>query len=201
MSRLLWLLSVALTAAILGTASAIYASQTIKPTGMIRIGPWEAVRAVGDSAADPYAHAYIASSGQLPPGTAEGLRFVATTSSDGRAIRPDCSVLLSGEVEIARLWTLSILAPDGLPTSDGSPLAVRRNTAPTVHSRDIVYRSDGGFDLTIGPSPRTPNTLLLRTQEPVSLVLHVYDGAISTAPDSGAAALPTISVGTDNPDC
>ncbi|MBV6656677.1 MAG: DUF1214 domain-containing protein [Devosiaceae bacterium] len=194
MARLLWLLSVGLTAAILGTASAIYASQTLKPTGMVRIGVWEAVSAVGDAAADPYAHAYIASSGQLPPGSAEGMRFVATQAGDGRALRPDCTITVSGEVEIARVWTLSVLTPNGAPLSAGRDMLA-------VHSQDIVYNRDGSFDLTIGPRPQTTNTLLSRVTSDVALVLHVYDGAIGSAPDNGDAALPTLSVGTAASGC
>lgn len=194
MSRLLWLLSVVLTAVVLGTGTAIWASQTLKPTGMIRIGPWEAVRAVGDASADPYAHAYIASSGQLPPGSAEGMRFVATQSSRGSALRPACSITVSGQVEIARLWTLSVLDEDGAPPVDG-------RTRLTRHSQDIVYRRDGGFELTIGPRPETPNAMLVGLEDEVTLVLHVYDGAISSAPDTGAAALPAIAVGREGPGC
>ena len=192
MTRLLWLLSVALTAVVLGAATAIWTVQTLRPTGMIRIGPWEAVRAVGDAAADPYAHAFIATSGQLPPGSAEGLRFVATESSHGSALRPDCTITLSGQVEIARLWTLSVLGEEG--RAGGVP-------APSLHSQDIVYRRDGGFELTIGPRPGTANALLAGGTAPVTLVLHVYDGAISSPPDTGAAALPLVAVGRDGPDC
>ncbi len=196
MARLLWLLSMTLSAVIAGAVSAIYVTQTLRPTGMLSIGPWEAVRAVGDASADPYAHAFIASSGQLPPGSAEGMRFVALKSSDGRDLIPSCSITVRGRVEIARLWTLSLSQPSGAaispdPLSDGF----------TLHSQDIVYNADGTFSLTIGPQPRTPNTLLLRSQAPIGLVLHVYDGAISSVPESGAAALPALAVGQTLPEC
>ncbi|MEM1286874.1 MAG: hypothetical protein AAGH60_00835 [Pseudomonadota bacterium] len=193
MAKLLWLLSVALTAIVIGTASAIYASQTLKPTGMVRIGPWEAVRAVGDAADDPYSHAYIAASGQLPPGSAEGMRFVATNTSDGSAIRPDCFVTLSGEVEFARLWTLSITEPDGSP--------LNAPTAASLHSQDLVYSREGGFELGIGPRPFAPNTMLVNNDGPVALVLHVYEVALNAAPDSGASAMPQVSQGTDGRGC
>lgn len=162
---------------------------------MLNIGPWEAVRAVGDSSNDPYTHALIASSGQLPPGSAEGMRFIATVSHDDVPLIPDCTITLSGEVMLARLWTLSLAQLNGsdLPPSEASRLA--------LHSRDIVYNSEGGFDLTIGPRPDTTNTLLLRSESPISLVLHVYDGSIGSAPDTGLAALPMISVGQSEPGC
>lgn len=195
MIRLLWFMSVLLVASIAGTASAIYATQTLKPSGMLNIGPWEAVRSVGDSSNDPYTHALIASSGQLPPGSAEGMRFVATVSHDGAALVPDCTITVSGEVTLARLWTLS------LTQANGSALAASETSRLALHSRDIVYNTDGGFDLTIGPRPDTTNTLLLRSESSISLVLHIYDGAISSAPDTGLAALPIISVGQSEPGC
>lgn len=195
MIRLLWFLSVLLVASIAGTASAIYATQTLKPSGMINIGPWEAVRSVGDSSNDPYTHALIASSGQLPPGSAEGMRFIATVSHDGAALIPDCTITLSGEVMLARLWTLS------LAEINGSALAASETSRLALHSRDIIYNAEGGFDLSIGPRPDTINTLLLRSEGPISLVLHIYDGAIGSAPDTGLAALPIISVGQSEPGC
>lgn len=195
MIRLLWFLSVLLTAAVAGTASAIYATQTLKPSGMLNIGPWEAVNAVGDTSNDPYTHALIASSGQLPPGSAEGMRFIASVSHDDAVLIPDCTITLSGEVMLARLWTLSLTQANGsaLPESETSRLA--------LHSRDIVYNAQGGFDLTIGPRPATINTMLVRSESPISLVLHVYDGAIGSAPDTGLAAMPLISVGRSGPGC
>ena len=200
MARLLWLLSMALAADVAGSISAIYATQTLRPTGMLRIGPWEAVRAVGDASADPYAHAYIASSGQLPPGSAEGMRFIAQASHDGRALVPACTIRLQGVVDIARLWTLSVTQANG----DALPPLVHASGArgrAALHSQDIVYHGDGSFDLSIGPRPAATNSLLTRASQPVSIVLHVYDGAIGSVPESGVAALPIISVGTDAPGC
>ena len=195
MARLLWFLSMALSAVVLGTATAIWATQTLKPTGMVTIGPWEAVRAVGDAAADPYAHAFIASSGQLPPGSAEGMRFVAQATHDGRALIPNCSITVSGRIDIARLWTLSLAAGNG----DRLDVAPPQRTG--LHSQDIVYRADGSFELTIGPRTHGLNTLTLRSSQPLSLILHVYDGALSGVPESGVDALPFLSVDPTMPGC
>lgn len=199
MARLLWFLSMALAAVVLGSTSAIYATQTIRPTGMLKVGVWEAVRSVGDAAADPYAHALIASSGQLPPGSAEGTRFVAQTSRDGEALIPDCSITLTGQVEVARLWTLSLAQTNGMPL----PLGERNDLGErySMHSRDLVYNADGSFALTIGPRPETPNTILLRYDQPISLVLHVYDGAVTSVPETGTAALPQVSLIRDQGSC
>jgi hypothetical protein len=200
MARLLWLLSMALTAVVSGAVSAIYTSQTLRPTGMLQIGPWEAVRAVGDAAADPYAHAFIASSGQLPPGSAEGMRFIAQTSQTGGPLVPDCSIIVSGFVEIARLWTLSLAQPGGqaLELGDGGDAA---QSQLALHSQDIVYNADGSFALTIGPRPATPNSMLISSQLPISLVLHVYDGAITSVPETGEASLPILAVTSSGPGC
>lgn len=200
MARLLWLLSMALTAVVAGTVSAIYATQTLRPTGTLHIGPWEAVRAVGDAAADPYAHAYIASSGQLPPGSAEGMRFVALESHVDQALLPNCSITVSGFVEIARLWTLSLAQASGATLELGETQS-GATARLALHSQDIVYNADGSFSLTIGPSPDAPNSILVRSGLPISLVLHVYDGAITSVPESGEASLPTISVGSTGPGC
>lgn len=200
MARLLWLLSMALTAVVAGTVSAIYATQTLRPTGTLHIGPWEAVRAVGDAAADPYAHAFIASSGQLPPGSAEGMRFVALASHTGQPLTPNCLITLSGFVEIARLWTLSLAQPSGATLELGetdSGVASRL----ALHSQDIVYNADGSFSLTIGPRPLAPNSMLIGSDTPISLVLHVYDGAITSVPESGEDSLPIIDVASTGSGC
>lgn len=195
MTRMLWLLSMALAAVVAGTASAIYATQTLRPTGMLTIGVWEAVRAVGDASADPYAHAFLASSGQLPPGSAEGMRFVALGSQTNQLLVPNCAVELTGRVDVARLWTLTVTQ------ANGAPLAERDARQTAVHSRDLVYQADGSFSLSIGPQPTAPNALLVRSGLPVAVVIHVYDGAITSLPDSGEAALPLVTVGTDGAGC
>ena len=195
MARMLWLLSMALTAVVAGTASAIYATQTLRPTGMLDVGVWEAVRAVGDASADPYAHAFVASSGQLPPGSAEGMRFVALAAQDGLPLVPDCSILVTGRVDVARLWTLTVTQ------ANGAPLPERQARRTALHSRDMVYRVDGSFSLSIAPRPEAPNALLVRSDQPVALVLHVYDGAITSLPESGDEALPRLAVDTQGPGC
>lgn len=40
----------------------------------------------------------------------------------------------------------------------------------------------------------TPNSLLVGSNQPISLVLHVYDGAINSVPETGEASLPIIDV-------
>ncbi len=196
MVRLLWFLSIALTAVVIGSTSAIYATQTLKPTGMLTIGPWEAVQSVGASAADPYAHAFLASSGQLPPGTAEGIRFVALNGSDGRPLIPACRVTVSGVVDLASFWTLTLTQVSGEPLA--SPEA-RQTFA--LHSQDIIYHADGSFELSIGPQPSSINALLTPLSTPIALVLHVYDGALTTLPDANETALPRVEVNTSGARC
>lgn len=196
MIRLLWLLSMALSAVLLGTSSAIYATQTLRPTGMLTIGPWEAVRSVGAISADPYAHAYVASSGQLPPGTAEGMRFVALGASNQQPLVPACTIMVSGTVDLSRLWTLTLTQPDGTALRTGP------NTPPlAVHSQDFLYAADGTFELSIGPQPKSMNALLLPNQTPIGLVLHVYDGALTSNAETNEASLPSLTVGTSGDGC
>ncbi|MEM6711483.1 MAG: DUF1214 domain-containing protein [Pseudomonadota bacterium] len=195
MPRFLWIVSVVLSAVVLGASTAIWATQTLRPTGMVKVGPWEALRAVGDTAADPYVHAFIASSGQLPLGSAEGVRFIAWQTNSGRALVANCSIQVSGTVDVGRLWTLSITR------ADGTAVVLSGTGQAGLHSQDVVYNADGSFDLSIGPTPDALNAVLLRSPAQLSLILSVYDGSISNLAEDSETALPQLSIDRTRPGC
>ncbi len=63
---------------------------------------------------DPYAHAIIARTAELPLGSAEGLSFIAHTDSEDAPLRPECDYTISGTVPPTRYWTLTIVIAKGI---------------------------------------------------------------------------------------
>ena len=185
MRRIVWVLSILLVSVIGGAASAVYLVYDVQPTGTLEIGPWRAAVAVSPRDGDPYVHAFLAGTGQLPLAPTEGMRFVAHTDDRGEALTLACAVTVSGRVEAADAWTLSLVDPTGLPLGDEG-----------LHSQDLVFRADGTFDLVIGSEPTALNTMLIAGEEPFALVLHIY-GAPSRAGagrDLGAMLMPSIEL-------
>ncbi|MEI9916894.1 MAG: hypothetical protein WDN29_15090 [Methylovirgula sp.] len=63
-----------------------------------RAGPWLGQPKAGTMDIDPYAHAIIARTAELPLGSAEGLSFIAHTDSEDAPLRPECDYTISGTV-------------------------------------------------------------------------------------------------------
>ncbi len=162
-----------------------YALTDGRSVGALEVGPWFAWPDIGAAAPNPYTRAYLARTGQLEMGTAEGIRFVATTDSAGDALERACRYRIEGHTPVATFWTLVPVAPDG------SSIA-RADGPPAFNSTRVARREDGIAVLYVSRSIAPLNWLEIAGDGPFSLVLTLYDSSILTGVGSAEAELPNI---------
>ncbi|HEY6025732.1 MAG TPA: DUF1214 domain-containing protein [Pseudolabrys sp.] len=183
MRLLLGTLFTLLVAAAVGLGATYFALTRGAAFGALSIGSWTAWPKTGTLDADPYARAAIARSGVLPTALGDGVSFMATTDDAGRALDGRCDVEIDGITPTARFWTLTLYSVNG------------ELVANSVHrhgftSEEIVRRSDGSFDVTVGPRASPGNWLPTGGIERYQLALRFYDTAVGVASD--AAFIATI---------
>ena len=156
--------------------------------GGVTIGAWTAWPKNGTPGIDPYARAMVARTGELPVGSGDGVAFYARTDDsrlqplDGR-----CDVVLSGITPQARFWTLTLYDPEGR-------LVANSLQRQGFTSQEIIRRSDGSFEITVGPRARPGNWLPTGGVERYVLVLRLYDTPIGAATRTGRdAPMPAIT--------
>lgn len=153
--------------------------------GAFRVGPWTAWPAVGAPGPDPYTRASLARRGALQLGVSEGLRFTATTDSDGRPLIADCRYRIAGATPPAAFWTLVPTDPDGV-------IIARPDGAAALRSTGVARRGDGSFVLYVSRTLAPGNWLEIVGAGPFELVLTLYDTPIVSGVGSGVATLPAI---------
>ena len=154
--------------------------------GGVRAGPWVAWPAMGTEAADPYTRAALARTGELPLGSAVGLRFIARIDSEGRALDPACDYLIAGETAAARYWSLAAMDPRG-------GVIDNRLQQYGLTSSEIVRADDNSFQITVARDARPGNWLMLGADTRFVLVLRLYDTVASaTALSLDPTSLPAI---------
>lgn len=173
-------------AALLGLGTAWYAVSSAAILDAITIGEWAAWPNAGTSSWDPYSHAYMARTGELPLGSGEGLVFVANRDGERKPLEGECGYRVSGQTPPARLWTLELQDETGakLPPRGG-----RR----AVGSDFVLRNPDDTFVLMIGPSPTPGNWLDSSDGGRFRLVLRLYDTTARSAPFLSALSMPTIT--------
>jgi hypothetical protein len=151
----------------------------------LQAGPWLAWSHAGDEL-DPYAQAKLAYFHEIPLGAAEGLKFVALTTSQGGPLDGHCDYRVSGPLPRTRYWTLVVYSPEGENFADD-------HDKSGLTSADILRQSDGGFEIVISQNARPGNWLPLANARDFSLALTLYDLEASGA-DSHlfAAGMPSI---------
>lgn len=155
--------------------------------GGVTIGSWTAWPKRGTPGIDPYARAMVARSGELPVGSGDGVSFYARGDDAGRPFDGRCDVLLNGITPQARFWTLTLYDPDGRLVAN----SVQRQG---FTSQEIIRRSDGTFEISVGPRARPGNWLPTGGVERYVLVLRLYDTPIGMATRTGRdAPMPAIS--------
>ncbi len=142
--------------------------------GTLTIGAWTAWPKNGSVDIDPYAHAMIARTGQLPIGMGDGVAFFARSDDAGHDFDGRCNFVISGMTPAARYWTLTLDDLQG------------RLVANTLHrhgftSDEIVRDIDGQFTINVGPRARPGNWLPTGGIERFVLVLRLYDTPIGVA--------------------
>jgi hypothetical protein len=155
--------------------------------GGVTIGAWTAWPKNGTSGIDPYAHAMVARSGELPIGSGDGVAFYARTDDQGWGLDGRCDVFLSGITPQARFWTVTLYDPRGRLVAN----SVRRHG---FTSQEIVRRADGSFDIIVGPRVRPGNWLPTGGVEKYQLVLRLYDTPVGMATRTGPdVPMPAVS--------
>ena len=154
--------------------------------GGVSIGAWTAWPKNGTSGIDPYARAIVARTGELPVGSGDGVAFYARGDDTGQALDGRCDVLLSGMTPQARFWTLTLYDLEGHLVAN----SVRRHG---FTSQEIIRKSDGSFDIMVGPRVRPGNWLPTGGAERYQLVLRLYDTPIGMATRSSSEVpMPTL---------
>jgi len=174
-------------AAVIGLGTTWMALTRGTAYGGVTIGAWTAWPKNGTAGIDPYARAMVARTGELPVGSGDGVAFYARTDNSGEGLDGRCDVLVSGITPQARFWTLTLYDPEGHLVAN----SVQRQG---FTSQEIVRKSDGSFDVIVGPRVRPGNWLPTGGIERYQLVLRLYDTPIGMATRGGTEApMPSIS--------
>jgi hypothetical protein len=164
----------------LGLAVSFFLLETGFGFNQLKAGPWVAWPRTGTSELDPYTLAKLSFFNEIPLGAAEGLKFIATSSSSGAPLTGKCDYKVSGGLPQARFWTLDIYS------RDGKPLAGESNR-PGLSSAELLRPSEGGFEIVLSRNARPGNWLSLPNDGRFCLALTLYDVETS----GGASRLPS----------
>lgn len=174
--------------ATLGLASAFWAVEGDYPFGRQDAGPWHVWPQLGSRAADPYARAIIARTGDIPLGAGEGLAFHATRDDAGRFLDAACVYLIDGPTPPARYWTLTIYDAQGRLV--GESLDSRSVTS----SARVLRGEDGAARLVVAREPQSGNWVAPPPAGRFEIVLRLYDTQTSGALTRfSAGSLPSLS--------
>lgn len=103
--------ALALVGVLLGLASAWAVLRSNTAPGPAS-GPWHVSLLAGNADADPWTRARVALGGLLALNRSETMYYVATTDSDGRALRTRCAYRVQGKPPAARWWSLTAYGDD-----------------------------------------------------------------------------------------
>ena len=155
--------------AIIGLASADWATRGGYPFGGVTIGAWTAWPRAGAVGADPYTRAVNARRGEVPLAVGEGLLLTASADDAGRTLDATCTYRIAGATPPARAWTLTVA---GRGTRDPG----RARTREGFTSTEILREPDGRFVIALGPAVQPGNWLPSpRASGPLRLALRLYD--------------------------
>ena len=180
--NLFLMLAVALA---LGFALSYYSLTDGRLVGAAQFGPWSAWPRAGSPTPDPYTKAYLARTGALQLGQAEGVQLVATADSDGNPLDRNCRYRIDGRTPTSSFWTLVPTTPDGATIA-------RPDGPPGFESSRIARAADGSVQLYVSKSLSPLNWLELSGNGPFWLVLTLYDTTLFTGAGAGDAVLPAI---------
>jgi hypothetical protein len=161
-----------------------------KGFGSIEAGPWTSFSRIGTADVEPYSRAILAYYGETPLSESEAMSFVAYGDSSGADFNGDCDYAVSGEVPLARYWTLTLYSPEG---------ALMPNPANRYGftSSEILRNANGRFEITIARHARPGNWLPSGDAARFVLVLRLYDGELSTASGTiNAGKMPVLVEGS-----
>lgn len=172
-------------AVVVGLGSAALVLDRDRLFGAVTRGQWTAWPGSGSPDADPYSEAMLARTGEVPLGAGEGLAFTAEEDSGGQRLSGHCRYRVSGQTPPARLWTLT--AHDG----DGHLMATPAGRT-AFHSREVLRREDGSFEIAVSPTAEPGNWLPVATDGRIRLILRLYDTPLAGGAAIGDIAMPAI---------
>lgn len=185
--RFLLLLAASVAIALgLGGWTAKLALDSPVGSGTVAIGPWIAEPLAGSVDADPYEKARLSRVGDLTLGIGEGVQLKTLHDLQGDPLRRDCTYRLSGELPLARVWTLAAFTPAGrlIQAGDGRP--------GWLVSRSLLRAEDNSVTIFVGPAAQPGNWLATTGEGGFALVLTLYDTPASTS--SGIGRIDVLSV-------
>jgi len=171
-----------------GFLSAWYAIDRGMVFDRVTVGGWTAWPNAGSISADPYSLAMLARSGEVPLGAGEGIAFTAEADKSGRPLSGRCDYTIVGQTPSARLWTLTVYDGDG-------HLMTNAAERTSFHSREIVRRPDGSFEIALSSTVKPGNWLPIGPAGGFKLVLRLYDTPVTTGSQLAALTMPEIVAG------
>ncbi|SMQ61038.1 hypothetical protein SAMN06295905_0463 [Devosia lucknowensis] len=181
--RLLMSIVVALC---VGFGLSYYALTDGRLFGAVTLGPWTTWPDIGAPAPNPYTNGHIAREAAFQLGRSEGLRFVATTDSDGAPLDLSCSYRLDGHVPVSTFWTL--VAVDGDWVNLAAP-----GTDAALRSSEVIRTEDGAMRVHVGTQLRPGTWMELAGSGPFSLALTLYDTTALSSFASANTTMPSIA--------
>ncbi|MBU1306791.1 MAG: DUF1214 domain-containing protein [Alphaproteobacteria bacterium] len=170
MRFVLYLLMMCAVALSVGFGLSYYALTDGRLFGAVEIGPWTARPDVGSPTPNPYTRSFMVREGQFQLGQAEGIRFIASTDSDGEPLSRNCTYVITGMTPLATAWTLVGVDGDGVNIAAPDEALVMRSTG-------LARPNDGSIVISVGKDLAPGNWLELAGDGPYSLVLTLYDTA------------------------
>ena len=181
--RLLLSASIAIT---LGFGLSWYVLTDGRVIGGTRIGAWTAWPDIGQPMPNPYSRAYLARTGVLQLGYAEGVQFVAVTDDQGEALDASCDYHISGATPGAAFWTLVAADLDGVNIAASAQL-------PALHSDRIARTTDGSAEIHVSSTLAPGNWLEIAGEGPFQLQLTLYDAMTFTGGTTAGGQMPSIT--------
>ncbi|KQS81919.1 MULTISPECIES: DUF1214 domain-containing protein [Methylobacterium] len=174
--------------AVLGLASADWATSGGYPFGGVQVGAWTAWPRAGAANADPYTRAVNARRGEIPLAVGEGLLLTAAVDDSGQALDATCTYRIGGATPPARAWTVTV-AGRGAREPGRAPLR------EGFTSTEVLRTADGRFTITLAPDVQPGNWLPSpRASGPVRLALRLYDTPVAASVGSlDRSAVPAIT--------
>lgn len=173
--------------AVLGLASADWATRGGYRFGGVRIGAWVAWPRAGALNADPYTRAVNARRGEVPLAIGEGLLLTAAEDDEGRTLDATCAYEIGGAVPPARAWTITV-------AGRGKRDPERPHIRDGFTSTEVLRQQDGRFVITLAPEVEPGNWLPSpRANGPMRLALRLYDTpAAASANSLDRSVVPSI---------
>ncbi|AWN46571.1 hypothetical protein DK419_09810 [Methylobacterium terrae] len=166
--------------AVLGLASANWATRGRYPFGGVALNAWTAWPKIGSRDADPYVRAIHARTGEVPLALGEGLLLTAINDDAGRRLDPSCRYRIAGATPPARAWTLTVERGRLAKPERQAGSAPPPRTGFT--STEVLRDRDGRFAVSVSPTVQPGNWLPMPEGEgSIRLVLRLYDTPVAAS--------------------